>query len=97
MYDAGKRDISTPYEYWIFFQLYDLVVEKFSLKHNSTENFNRLFEEDESGLSLKLKSGKELTASRYGMDSHLIPGQKVCVGWKPEQAVFVDLKQEAQE
>ena len=46
-------------------------------------------------MTLKLKSGKELTASRYGMDSHLIPGQKVCVGWKPEQAVFVDLGQEA--
>lgn len=32
VYDAGKRNIATPYEYWIFFQLYDLVVEKFSLK-----------------------------------------------------------------
>lgn len=48
-------------------------------------------------MTVRLKSGKELTASRYGMDSNLVPGQKVCVGWKPEQAVFVDLKQEAQE
>lgn len=46
-------------------------------------------------MTLRLKSGKELTASRYGMDSHLVPGQNVCVGWKPEQAVFVDLEQEA--
>lgn len=32
-------------------------------------------------MTLKLKSGKELVASRYGMDSELLPGQKVCVGW----------------
>lgn len=48
-------------------------------------------------MTVRLKSGKELTASRYGMDSNLVPGQKVCVGWKPEQAVFVDLKREEQE
>lgn len=44
---------------------------------------------------LKLQSGKELVASRYGMDTDLVPGQKVCVGWKPEQAVLVDLPKEA--
>lgn len=60
MYDAGKRDIATLYEYWIFLQLYDLVVTKFNLESYKTQNFGRLFEEDESGLSLKLKSGKEL-------------------------------------
>lgn len=46
-------------------------------------------------MTLKLKSGKELVASRYGMDSELPLGQKVCVGWNPEHAVFVDLEQEA--
>lgn len=45
-------------------------------------------------MTLKLPSGKELVASRYGMDSSLLPGQKVCVGWEPEHAVFVDLEEE---
>lgn len=42
-------------------------------------------------LTLKLKSGKALVSCRYGMDADLKAGDKVCVGWKPEHAVFVDL------
>lgn len=60
VYSVGKRDIATLYEYWLFFQLYDLVIEKFNLEHYKSQNFSHLFEEDEAGLSLKLKSGKEL-------------------------------------
>src|SRR5690606_5357647 len=56
----GKRDIATLYEYWLFFQLYDLVVKKFNLVTYQNQNFEHLFELDEDGLSLKLKSGKEL-------------------------------------
>lgn len=43
-------------------------------------------------LTLKLKSGKTLVSCRYGMDADLKAGEKVCVGWKPEHAVFVDLE-----
>ena len=43
-------------------------------------------------LTLKLKSGKTLVSCRYGMDADLKAGDKVCVGWKPEHAVFVDLE-----
>ena len=60
VYEAGKRDIATLYEYWLFFQLYDLVIQKFNLQAYQKDNFDHLFKRDESGLSLKLKSGKEL-------------------------------------
>lgn len=60
VYEAGKRDIATLYEYWLFFQLYDLVIQKFNLQAYQNQNFDHLFELDEAGLSLKLKSGKEL-------------------------------------
>ncbi|WP_333853902.1 DUF2357 domain-containing protein [Epilithonimonas sp.] len=60
VYEAGKRDIATLYEYWLFFQLYDLIVDKFDLEAYKQKNFEHLFEPDEAGLSLKLKSGKEL-------------------------------------
>lgn len=43
-------------------------------------------------MTLKLKSGKTLVSCRYGMDTDLKSGDKVCVGWKPDQAVFVDLE-----
>ncbi|MBA5791721.1 DUF2357 domain-containing protein [Flavobacterium sp. xlx-214] len=60
VYEAGKRDIATLYEYWLFFQLYDLIIQKFNLQAYQNQNFDHLFEMDEAGLSLKLKSGKEL-------------------------------------
>lgn len=60
VYEAGKRDIATLYEYWLFFQLYELIVDKFNLEVYQNQNFDHLFETDDSGLSLKLKSGKEL-------------------------------------
>lgn len=43
-------------------------------------------------MTLRLKSGEELVASRYGMDAEVLPGQSVSVGWKPEHAVFVDME-----
>ena len=60
VYQAGKKDIATLYEYWVFFQLYDLIVAKFKLEAYQNQNFEHLFEKDQAGLSLKLKSGKEL-------------------------------------
>ena len=60
VYEAGKKDIATLYEYWLFFQLYELIIQKFNLQFFQTQNYEHLFETDETGLSLKLKSGKEL-------------------------------------
>lgn len=60
VYEAGKRDIATLYEYWLFFQLYNLVLQKFNLELYQQQNFEHLFEIDKAGLTLKLKSGKEL-------------------------------------
>lgn len=53
---------------------------------------DRSFTAGQLHMTLKLKSGKTLISCRYGMDSDIVSGQKVCVGWKPEHAVFVDLK-----
>lgn len=39
---------------------------------------------------IALEDGKQLIASRYGIDSHVQIGQKVCVGWKPADAIIVD-------
>jgi predicted component of viral defense system (DUF524 family) len=58
-YQAGKRDIATLYEYWLFFVLYDLLKEKFKLdklEHNEAP-YQHLFEETKNGLNLIIKSG----------------------------------------
>ena len=39
---------------------------------------------------LKLSDGTELTASRYGIDAAVQPGQKLFVSFEPEDAVLVD-------
>lgn len=70
VYRAGKRDIAVLYEYWLFFQLYDLLINKFefseiihgktSIRHLiDSENISHLTEETKDGLGLKLKSGTE--------------------------------------
>lgn len=43
-------------------------------------------------LRLRLEDGTVLTASRQGLDLPLEPGTRVCVSWKAEQAVPVDLE-----
>lgn len=59
VYEAGKRDIATLYEYWLFFELYELLIEKFKLEKFKNKNLEQLFETTNQGLSLKLKAGKE--------------------------------------
>lgn len=44
---------------------------------------------------LKLSDGTELTASRYGIDAAVQPGQKLFVSFEPEDAVLVDRPDEA--
>lgn len=55
VYSAGKRDVASLYEYWIFFKLLNLLSNIFSLK---TEKINNLIQPTKNGLGLKLKAGK---------------------------------------
>lgn len=54
VYDAGKKDIATLYEYWLFFALLDLLKEVFNIEPKSIEE---LIQYDKGQLSLKLKQG----------------------------------------
>ena len=59
VYEGGKRDIATLYEYWLFFTLYDLFKEKFGLHQlqANDEDIDNLFKLDKNGINLILKSG----------------------------------------
>lgn len=60
VYNAGKRDIATLYEYWLFFILYDLFKLKFNfdfLEHEE-KPYDHLFDKTKHGLNLIIKSGK---------------------------------------
>ena len=54
VYDAGKKDIATLYEYWLFFTLLDLFKEVFEIEPKSIEE---LIQYDKGQLSLNLKQG----------------------------------------
>lgn len=54
VYDAGKKDIATLYEYWLFFKLLDLFKEVFEIEPKSIEE---LIQYDKGQLSLNLKQG----------------------------------------
>jgi predicted component of viral defense system (DUF524 family) len=60
VYYSGKRDIASLYEYWLFFQLYDLFQQKFRLNkiEHEGESYAHLFETTKYGLNLILKQGK---------------------------------------
>lgn len=62
VYAAGKKDIASLYEYWIFFVLYDLVKDKFDIETLSYDEkaYNHLIVETADGLNLMLKSGKHI-------------------------------------
>jgi predicted component of viral defense system (DUF524 family) len=55
VYDAGKRDVATLYEYWVFFRLLDVVSEVFELDAPKSE---RLIVKTKDGFGLKLKAGR---------------------------------------
>ncbi|WP_352422240.1 DUF2357 domain-containing protein [Proteiniphilum sp.] len=61
VYKAGKKDIATLYEYWLFFTLYDLVKEKFGIDSVSFDGkaYRHLIEPTNDGLNVMLKSGKQ--------------------------------------
>ena len=54
VYDAGKKDIATLYEYWLFFALLELLKEVFDIEPKSIA---QLIQYDKGQLSLKLKQG----------------------------------------
>lgn len=55
VYGAGKKDIATLYEYWLFFKLLDLFQEIFDIE---PEDITNLIQPTTDGLSLKIKQGK---------------------------------------
>jgi len=57
VYDAGKKDIATLYEYWLFFTLLDLLKEIF---HIEPKSLTQLIKFDKDQLSLNLKQGSEI-------------------------------------
>lgn len=60
VYNAGKRDIATLYEYWLFFTLHDLFKEKFKLNNVEHEEkaYDHLLEPTKDGLNIMVKQGR---------------------------------------
>lgn len=60
VYKAGKRDIATLYEYWLFFTLYDLFKSKFKIKdiEHEEKSYSHLLEPTSDGLNIMVKQGK---------------------------------------
>lgn len=56
VYSAGKKDIASLYEYWLFFIILRLFCDKFSVPRNSIKS---LFKERRNGMDLLLKGGRE--------------------------------------
>jgi predicted component of viral defense system (DUF524 family) len=57
VYEAGKKDIATLYEYWLFFTLLDLFKDIFDIEPKSV---HQLIQYDKGKLSLNLKQGKSV-------------------------------------
>ena len=55
VYGAGKRDVATLYEYWVFFRLLDIVARTFRLDAPPART---LIEQTHDGFGLQLKAGK---------------------------------------
>ncbi len=60
VYGAGKRDVATLYEYWLFFRLLEVIADIFRLDQPPSKS---LIEQTPDGFGLKLKSGKHLALS----------------------------------
>lgn len=60
VYNAGKKDIASLYEYWLFFTLYDLIEEKFNIDsvHFDEQSYKHLIVATNDGLNVMVKSGK---------------------------------------
>ena len=58
VYGGGKRDVATLYEYWVFFQLLQLLIKKFSLP---TASVATLLERTGDRFGLRLKTGTHVS------------------------------------
>ena len=63
VYSAGKRNIATLYEYWLFFTLLDILKKVFDFNEikNAEDEIEHFIEKTSDGLSLMLKSGADTT------------------------------------
>jgi predicted component of viral defense system (DUF524 family) len=59
-YHAGKRDVATLYEYWLFFKLLRLVEDIFDIERTQTK---QLVTETRDGLGLQLRAGNEFSVN----------------------------------
>lgn len=57
VYGAGKRDVATLYEYWLFFKLIEVVARIFRLEQPAGKS---LIEKTEDGFGLKLRAGQHI-------------------------------------
>lgn len=55
VYEAGKKNVATLYEYWLFFKLLELVSEFFNIEPRAKED---LVSSDKDSINLNLKQGK---------------------------------------
>lgn len=55
IYNGGKKDIATLYEYWLFFKLLELFQSIFEINPKDIDN---LIEETPDGLNLRIKQGR---------------------------------------
>ena len=55
VYGAGKKDIATLYEYWLFFKLLDLFQELFKI---DPKDISELIKPTKDGLNLQIKQGR---------------------------------------
>lgn len=55
VYGAGKRNVATLYEYWLFFKLLEVVARIFHLEQPPEKS---LIEQTEDGFGLKLRTGQ---------------------------------------
>lgn len=57
VYQAGKKDVAVLYEYWLFFELLDVVKNVFAIK---PAHIGDLVKPTRNGLGLQLKQGRHL-------------------------------------
>ena len=55
VYEAGKKNVATLYEFWLFFKLMELISEFFHIEAKDKES---LVDTDADGINLSLKQGK---------------------------------------
>lgn len=60
VYHAGKKDVAVLYEYWLFFELLDVVKSVFSIE---PAHISKLVKPTKNGLGLQLRQGRHLPVS----------------------------------